>query len=205
MIASQVALLNDFMRPPNHSQVDHAGGYEAWWDTRSRKGDRPDGWSRDEILDALLLNDDSFYETQTSARGESAPDMWEEKATNQAHFPSSDNPFPDERDLWDENAVSHARFARERVTPSSWSPPPLTTDAWDDSPIPKTPSAQEVITPGRKKGLTGTAATRLTESRPWHLAAGNTSMGVPKRYRSKVGQPRSQLRMGPLRPDNPRC
>ena len=86
MIASQVALLNDFLRPSDHSCAGHPGEYEAWWDSSSRDAGRPTGWSREEILDALLLNGDCFYETQTTTGGELAPDVWEEKATNQARF-----------------------------------------------------------------------------------------------------------------------
>ena len=114
MIASQVARLNDFLRPSDHSRAGHAGEYEAWWDISIREGDRPAGWSRDKILDALLLTGDRFYETQTGPQDESAPDVWEEKAINQALFSSSENPFLDEPYAWDEKAVWQVRFARER-------------------------------------------------------------------------------------------
>ena len=113
MVVSRVAHLNDFLRSSDHSRADHPGEYEAWWDSSSRDGGLPAGLSREEMLDALLLNSDRFYETQATARGEPAPGVWEEKATNQALFFSSDNPFLDEPDVWEEKTVNQARFARD--------------------------------------------------------------------------------------------
>ena len=43
MIASQVAVLDDLLRPPDHSRTDRGGEYEAWRGTSSREGDRQAG------------------------------------------------------------------------------------------------------------------------------------------------------------------